>query len=63
MYHRYYEEECTMYKYIINGGYKLHGETYVSGSKNAGRMTGPANSIVIGTTMPICHTGRRSLII
>ena len=24
-----------MYKYIINGGYKLHGETFVSGSKNA----------------------------
>ena len=35
MYHQYYEEECTMYKYIINGGYKLHGETFVSGSKNA----------------------------
>lgn len=24
-----------MYKYIINGGYKLHGETFISGSKNA----------------------------
>ena len=24
-----------MYKYIINGGYKLHGEAFVSGSKNA----------------------------
>lgn len=24
-----------MYKYIINGGNKLHGETYISGSKNA----------------------------
>lgn len=24
-----------MYKYIIKGGYKLHGETSISGSKNA----------------------------
>ena len=24
-----------MYKYIIKGGNRLHGETYVSGSKNA----------------------------
>lgn len=24
-----------MYKYIIKGGNKIHGETYVSGSKNA----------------------------
>ena len=24
-----------MYKYIIKGGYKLHGETHISGSKNA----------------------------
>ena len=24
-----------MYKYIIKGGNRLHGETYASGSKNA----------------------------
>ena len=35
MYHQCYEEEIGMYKYIINGGYRLHGETFVSGSKNA----------------------------
>ena len=35
MYHQYYEEEINMYKYIINGGYRLHGETFISGSKNA----------------------------
>ena len=38
-----------MYKYIINGGYKLHGETFVSGSKNAS-LPILATTIISGRT-------------
>ena len=32
---KYYKESEAMYRYVIKGGTKLEGETYVSGSKNA----------------------------